>query len=411
MAAVLGELQQIGAADPAAQQKLMADLRETKPEEWPRMVQQFQSALAFRDQLATKESQQIAQASTKSTTVTQASSVVADSVYAQKGHAAASEAGTLQPALAASVSQAQGFPQVASAMLGNTTASREALAKHLAAASPPTTLLPPLPIATTPTNRKPTVLAAAERKKVEQSSPTSSAVPMGTSQAHLQAAIASMEQSTPNPPSSVEDVQQQMRLRLLRLLAGQESAAVSPIPGASHTQQDYWSNQLFALSTYLDDKQQPDVKRRAAGSLIHLDSARASLAELATLNVRNLTFVDSVDGFGVYQEHEETKFRPGDQVMLYAEVENFRSQSSKEGFHTKLSTSYEVLDESGKRVDGAQFADVEDLCRNQRRDFHMQYGVPLPTHIYAGHYKLQLTITDLLSHKIGQMDVPFEIVE
>jgi len=144
---------------------------------------------------------------------------------------------------------------------------------------------------------------------------------------------------------------------------------------------------------------------------MHLDSARSSLAELATLSVRNLTFVKSVGGFGVYQELEETKFRPGDQVTLYTEVENFRSQSTKEGFHTQLSTSYEVLDLKGVRVDGAQFPDVKDLCKNQRRDFHMQYGVALPTHIYAGHYQLQLTITDQLSHKIGQTSAPFEIVE
>jgi len=170
-------------------------------------------------------------------------------------------------------------------------------------------------------------------------------------------------------------------------------------------------NQLFAISTYLDNEQQPDVKRRAAGSLMHLDSARAHLAELATLNVRSLTFVDSVDGFGVYEEHEETKFRPGDQVTLYTEVENFQSRSSQEGFHTQLSTSYEVLDMQGTRVDGAQFPDVEDLCKNQRRDFHMQYGVALPTHIYPGQYQLKLTITDQQSHKIGQTSVSFEIVE
>lgn len=55
--------------------------------------------------------------------------------------------------------------------------------------------------------------------------------------------------------------------------------------------------------------------------------------------------------------------------------------------------------------------DVQDLCQNQRRDFHMQYGVVLPTRIYPGQYQLRLTITDQLSHKIGQASVPFEIVD
>jgi hypothetical protein len=70
-----------------------------------------------------------------------------------------------------------------------------------------------------------------------------------------------------------------------------------------------------------------------------------------------------------------------------------------------------VVDASGQRVDGRQFPDVEDLCQNQRRDFHMQYGVVLPTRIYPGEYQLRLTVTDQRSHKIGQASVPFEIVE
>jgi hypothetical protein len=70
-----------------------------------------------------------------------------------------------------------------------------------------------------------------------------------------------------------------------------------------------------------------------------------------------------------------------------------------------------VVDPQGRRVDGAQFPEVEDVCRNQRHDFHMQYGVALPTRIYPGEYELRLIITDQLSNKIGQASLPFEIVE
>ena len=144
---------------------------------------------------------------------------------------------------------------------------------------------------------------------------------------------------------------------------------------------------------------------------MHLDQARAKLAELATLQIRNLTFVDSVDSYGVFERRKTREFRPGDPVTLYAEVENFRSDSTKEGYRTALATSYEVVDANGQRVDGRQFPEVEDVCQNQRRDFHMQYGVALPTRIYPGEYQLRLIVTDQLSHKIGQASVPFVIVE
>jgi hypothetical protein len=163
------------------------------------------------------------------------------------------------------------------------------------------------------------------------------------------------------------------------------------------------------MSAYLDAGGKLDDKQRAAAALSALDDARAKLAELATLQVRNAAFVTAVDGFGAYTPVKATKFQPGQSVTLYAEVENFRSNSTEEGYHTSLATSYQVLDKTGRRVDGRQFPDVVDKCRNRRRDFHMQYQFPLPTRIYPGEYDLQLTITDHNSGKIGQATLPFEI--
>ena len=49
------------------------------------------------------------------------------------------------------------------------------------------------------------------------------------------------------------------------------------------------------------------------------------------------------------------------------------------------------------------------MCRGRRRDFHLQYGVTLPTRISPGEYRLELTITDQPSGKIGRASLPFEI--
>ncbi|MGI9429149.1 MAG: hypothetical protein ACR2NM_10855, partial [Bythopirellula sp.] len=230
-------------------------------------------------------------------------------------------------------------------------------------------------------------------------------------QAYVQHAIDDLGTRVQPTPGTNEEVNQHMRLRLLQLLAGNDESTFAPIPGATATQQDYWNQQLFALSTFLDTKTQPDDKRRAAGSLMHLDSARAKLSELATLQVQKLAFVDSVEGYGAYEQHEEHSFQPGDKVTLYCEIENFSSESTKSGYRTRLGTSYEVVDQNGKRVDSAQFPEIEDLCRNPRRDFHMQYTVTLPKRIYPEQYELRLIITDQQSHKIGQASVPFEITE
>jgi len=253
MAAVRVELQEIDAVDHVAHEKLVAELHQAKPEDWSGMVSQFQSALAFRDQLVAKESRSMSDPPTERAQFASASS---DSVYAVKETVAPKEREAFQPAAAmAAISPNQGFPQVASAMLADSTASREALSEHLARMSAQSVAaVPRVPVDTRPAPVATATAMAGKRQVVEQAdvelvnveqerhvAPAASMKTAGSSQEHLQAAIVSLEQSTQEAPTSVDDVQQQMRLRLLRLLAGQQNAAMSPIPGASSTQQDYES--------------------------------------------------------------------------------------------------------------------------------------------------------------------------
>ena len=123
------------------------------------------------------------------------------------------------------------------------------------------------------------------------------AVP-GDWHAQLDATIADLEQTVAPQPTTVAELHDHMRLRTLQLLAGNETDAYRPIPGASPAQQDFWSKQLFAINAYLNAATQLDEKQRAIAALAPLDDARARLSELASLRIRNLSFVESVDGFG-----------------------------------------------------------------------------------------------------------------
>jgi hypothetical protein len=215
----------------------------------------------------------------------------------------------------------------------------------------------------------------------------------------------------PPSPASTAEVHQHVSLRILRLLAGDTEKALDPIPHLGPAEQDYWSRQLFALATYLDHHAQPDDKRRAAASVAQLDEAVLHLREISPLVLRNLSFCKNVYGYGAIQPYDKQQFSPGEQVSLYVEVENYRSQSTEQGFRTLLASSYEVLDDKDKRVDGAEFPDVDDYCRNRRRDFHIQYGISLPQTIAPGRYRLNLVVKDRLSDKIGQGTAMFEIRE
>jgi hypothetical protein len=210
-------------------------------------------------------------------------------------------------------------------------------------------------------------------------------------------------------PTSTAEVHQHVSLRMLYLLAGDTEQALEPIPHISPIEQDYWSRQLFALATYLDHHGQPDDKRRAATSVMHLDQAVSSLRELGSLSLRNLSFCKNVYGYGAVEPCDVSSFSSGQQVTVYVEVENYHSTSTDKGYRTSLGSSYEILSEDDTRVSGGEIPDVEDFCRTRRRDFHIQYSLALPETIAPGKYRLQLVIKDRQSDKIGSATATFEI--
>ena len=444
MADILGSLQEIGAIDPGAQQHLMAEMQSSNPEQWPMMVQQFRSAMAYRKQLVLRESRLTRTANAGHPPAAQVPATRSSGANTDPASDHPTGSGHPNPNRQASSRQASNasaaptHPGITANEPRQTTSEVVYLdpppVVQEDAATPPRHASPasspdfPASVATDVGPNRPSQPAArtvsyssssqggqnlSKMDHAGQPRPDPGPVESAPSrpQEPLNQAVAAMERSAPEQPASIEDIHEHMRLRLQYLIAGRQEDALRTIPGATPTQQDYWSKQLFSIATFLDNQTQPDGKRRAAAALVHLDEARGTLAELATLNVRNLSFVESVDGFGVYKPLQEASFQPGKQVTLYAEVENFRSESTKKGYRTLLGTSYQIVNKSGRRVDGGQFPEVLDHSKSRRRDFHIQYGISLPTRIFPDSYELQLIVTDNLTGKIGQATLSFEIAE
>jgi hypothetical protein len=113
----------------------------------------------------------------------------------------------------------------------------------------------------------------------------------------------------------------------------------------------------------------------------------------------------------VYQKFGESTFKANQPLILYAEVDNFKSEETSKGFHTALRSSYQIIDAQGRRVAENDLALTEEHCRNRRRDYFIRYFLSVPERIYEGKYTLQLTIVDTLSQKIGQASIDFTVGE
>ncbi len=400
----MAQVQELDGLDPAARQQLLEDLKQTEPRLWQDVIRQFRATLAFRQKLQQSDSptdrgpadpqastsappgppqNSLAMASASATGKGPAAPTVSDRFSQDPRPNQASRSAIVQAAVAEVVPAGQGPPGKASTQ------------SQVAAKPAPTVTQAEA------TDR----VSGGEVKLASCEEPA-----QGTLQAELQQAIHAVEGQLSDSPQSAAEVAEHARLRMLYLLAGRRDDALRPIPSTTPSVQDFWSKELFGLATLLDAQQDDRPERRAAQTHQQLSEALTSLSRSSALVVRNLAFSNDIQGFGAYRSYTENKFTPGQEVLLYAEIENFTSEATPSGYVTSLSCGCQIFDSRGQRVAQHEFK-IEDHCRNQRRDFYIDVDLYMPKRIYNGLHSLQLTVEDLKSRKIGQQTIEFMIVD
>jgi hypothetical protein len=306
------DLQQLGTVDPAARDKLMAELLQTDPSLWPLAVQQARATAAYRRQANQRD-------------------------------------GPAEASRCAAAEGAPGMPQASSP-------AAEPLAGGCAAlpqAIPPDTIPPP---ATTDSP-----LLRADR--------------------------------APVPP-------------LLQPASG------DPLPaGAGNVVAAAFERGVYSSAPIIGSPAAPAEAIRSTESKPEtkqvLAAAVSRPGETAPLTVHSLAFCKAVQSYGCLTPFASGTFTPGQEVVLYAEVDNFSTESTPKGFHTSLHSSYQIVDSHGRRVAEPQSTTTDDYCRNPRRDFFIGYHLYLPKRLSPGKHTLHLTIEDLQGHKVGQSSLDF----
>lgn len=398
-AQVLQEVQELGKTDPAAQQALLADLQKSDPSMWPQVLQAFRSSMAYREQYQQRMAAAGGSSVANHSPPTAGQSAYQQASYHDPGITGTSEVPSYYPNTDAmfagpSPNSAVPLPKFDEGPIGPATPPPELAAGY------PQTNLPPIRVASnddltgklTPEYVPPTTERASDWRE------------------HLSSAIRLLDEEIASSDESSAAIAQK-RQRLLQLIAGNDQESTKPISGLSPKEQQFWSAELLGLARMLDDQTDTTADRRFAEAIVHLRSAAESLGKSANLEVRNLAFCTEVTSFGVYKPFTKYEFKPGEETLLYAELEHFESTPTERGFHTSLRSSYEIFDARGARVDEHDFAITEEFCRNPRRDFFIRYFVYMPKQIEPGTYTLQLTIEDLKSEKVGRGQIQFTIGE
>lgn len=372
---LVAEVTQAERLDQAGQMRLADELRQADPALWPSVVESFRTALAYRRDVERREN--AARETTPPPTILAAPSPPTAVAPAQSPQGT-SVAGPNSPGT--SVTENQRPPTAAALvdcpgkydvrLIGEPLGDKPAGGVNLASFAAP----------------------AADPGWQKQ----------------LAATINELERDLGDEPAGDLTAEREARLRLLYLAAGRRDDALRAMVAAPALQ-DFWRNELYGLSVWLDVGRNPDPLRRAGEAKEHLSAAVAGLAQVAPLALKNLAFATEVQSFGVLKPFTKCEFSPNQVVLLYAEVENFVSEEDKAGFHTSLEGSYRIFDNRSQQVAEQQLGKTEDLCRNRRHDFFLCYYLHIPKRIYDGKHTLQLTVIDQRSKKVTQSQIEFTV--
>ena len=140
-----------------------------------------------------------------------------------------------------------------------------------------------------------------------------------------------------------------------------------------------------------------------------LQERLAEARRKAPLTVRRGCFASRVRGWGNLDVFDEPKFVPGQDVLVYFELDNLDGIANDQGFTTRVETRLRLVDATGAVAEAWSFPVVEDRADSPRTDYFVRYLVRIPAGVAPGHHRPQAVITDAVSAKTVATDLAVEI--
>jgi len=204
---------------------------------------------------------------------------------------------------------------------------------------------------------------------------------------------------------------QEMRLRMLEMLLGNKAEAAKPMQSADKTINSFMSHQVLGFSELLDDAA-PDGQSKYISAAFRFNNGLMELQNLCPIRLKNVLFILDCIDYGQFLPHPTKEFHPGEEFLVYMEVENLTVNKITDGFEVGVSVSYEILDENAKVVLKQDAGRPAMRTLSRKRDYHLTIPGTIPTSLAPGQYHIRVSTTDLNddSMQFAQEQIPFRVV-
>jgi len=125
--------------------------------------------------------------------------------------------------------------------------------------------------------------------------------------------------------------------------------------------------------------------------------------------VRHASFVSRVRAWGDVETFPEAVFRPGQDVIVYFELDALTARESPSGHSTSVDTIFQLFDSDGRQVGQWDFEPIDETCPTPRRDYFARYFVRIPETAAPGAHRLELMVTDLVAGVSSRAHLELEV--
>jgi hypothetical protein len=130
----------------------------------------------------------------------------------------------------------------------------------------------------------------------------------------------------------------------------------------------------------------------------------------ATFAVRHACFASRVRGWGDVDRFAANRFTPGQEVIVYVELDNLSAGESPAGHTTCIDATLKLVDGEGRTVREWTFEPIAETCPTRRHDYFARYLVRIPEATPSGGCRLAVAVVDTLAGTTASTDLPLEVV-
>lgn len=153
-------------------------------------------------------------------------------------------------------------------------------------------------------------------------------------------------------------------------------------------------------------------KETVQAVLTSLRSVDQELRVHAPMVMEKLSYCLDIEAFGVVQKRADCKFRAGDYVYVYAELQNLVDRRGADGrYAVRLSSALEIRAADGRAAHRFPPIPNEPLYSwTPRTDYFTRIGFQLPAQLPPGLYSLRVRVTDLDTGRTAEEGLPLHVV-